>query len=60
MIMSWTNTSPNCAGNYQNSYIVSGNSMKWTFTGQDCLGREQGNGTAKRTVVLEKKTISKQ
>jgi hypothetical protein len=60
MTMSWTNTSPSCQGNYQNSYVVSGNAMTWTFTGQDCLGPEQGKGAAKRTVGLEKKTISGQ
>lgn len=60
MTMYWTNTTPSCPGNYQNSYVVSGNTMTWTFTGQDCLGQEQGRGNAKRTMALEKKTISKQ
>jgi hypothetical protein len=60
MTIYWTNATPSCPGNYQNSYIVSGNSMTWTFTGQDCLGPEQGKGNAKRTMALGKKTISKQ
>lgn len=60
MTMSWTNTTPQCPGSYQNSYQVTGSSMTWTFTGQDCLGQEQGKGNAKRTVALGKKTISKQ
>jgi hypothetical protein len=59
MTISWTNTSPNCPGTYQNSYVVSGNVMTWTFTGDDCLGPEVGKGNAKRTVTLEKKTIAK-
>jgi hypothetical protein len=60
MTIYWTNTSPNCFGSYQNAYAVSGNAMTWTFTGQDCLGSEQGYGNARRTVGLSKKTISGQ
>ena len=53
----WTNTPPNCTGNYQNQYTISGNRLTWTFTGLDCLGRETGYGSARRTMGLEKKTI---
>lgn len=48
MTIQWTNRSQ-CKGTYTTNYQLSGNSMTWTFTGQDCLGDEQGYGNATRT-----------
>lgn len=59
MTMTWTNTSPDCPGTYNNLYIVTGNKMTWSFTGNDCLGIETGYGNATRLVTLGKRIMKK-
>jgi hypothetical protein len=46
--MVWTNTSPQCPGTYRNRYRITGNTMTWTYSGEDCLGKESGSGHATR------------
>lgn len=48
MTIEWTNTSPNCPGSYKNTYSVNGDQLQWTFTGADCLGPQDGRGSANR------------
>ena len=48
MIIYWQNETPSCPGHYKNLYQLDGDSMTWTFTGEDCLGMETGYGDAKK------------
>lgn len=41
-----TQVTPTCFGRFQMPVQVNGSSMTWKFTGQDCLGSENGSGTA--------------
>jgi hypothetical protein len=47
------NTSPNCPGTFQNSYIFypQTHTLTWTFSGDDCLGHEEGQGQATRQTI---------
>ncbi|MGZ3881432.1 MAG: hypothetical protein ACXVBF_08860 [Flavisolibacter sp.] len=49
MHIDWTNTT-SCSGKYSNDYQITPdyNHMTWTFTGVDCAGKEEGNGSADR------------
>ena len=42
-------TAPNCPGSYVASLKFDGDTVTWSFEGQDCGGPMQGYGTAKRT-----------
>jgi hypothetical protein len=48
MEINWKNTTTSCPGAYHNTYLVSEGQMIWKFTGEDCLGSEQGHGYAKK------------
>ena len=41
-----TQTTPTCPGTFTMQTTVSGNRLSWTFVGHDCLGNENGKGTA--------------
>ena len=47
------NTSLNCPGSFQNSYIFhpQTHTLTWTFSGDDCLGHEEGQGQATRQTI---------
>lgn len=49
--LTWTNTTPQCPGNYTNNYTLSGDIIYWTYTGKDCLGNESGSGWAQRVPI---------
>jgi hypothetical protein len=49
--ISLQSTTPGCAGSYQGSLKFAGDSMSWSYKGQDCGGAMEGHGTAKRTKV---------
>lgn len=48
MEIRWKNTTPSCPGEYLNKYLVSEDQMMWKFSGEDCLGSEEGHGYAHR------------
>lgn len=39
-------TTPTCTGQFAMTAQISGSTMTWTFVGQDCLGAENGKGSA--------------
>jgi|SRR5689334_6005752 len=39
-------TTPTCRGRFVMAATISNNSLQWTFKGTDCLGTENGTGTA--------------
>jgi hypothetical protein len=41
-------TLPNCPGTYTSSFLFSGDTVSWTYTGEDCLGSGGGHGLAKK------------
>lgn len=41
-------TTPTCTAKFAMAATVHGNKMQWTFKGNDCLGMEDGAGTATR------------
>jgi hypothetical protein len=41
-----TQTTPKCRGQFNMAASISNNTLAWTFKGNDCLGVENGNGTA--------------
>jgi hypothetical protein len=41
-----TQTTPKCRGQFNMAATISNNTLKWTFKGTDCLGVENGTGTA--------------
>jgi hypothetical protein len=47
--ISLQSTAPGCAGSYEGSFNFAGDSMSWSFKGQDCGGPMEGHGTAKGT-----------
>ena len=44
--MKYQNTTPSCPGTYSGIYTFSESSVTWTYSGQDCLGDEKGEGNA--------------
>jgi hypothetical protein len=49
--ISLQSTAPECPGSYEGSLNFTGDTMSWSFKGQDCGGPMEGHGTAKRTKV---------
>jgi len=47
--MSLRSTAPACSGTYEASFDFAGDTLNWTFKGQDCAGQMEGQGSAKRT-----------
>lgn len=41
-----TQTTPTCRGQFNMAATISNNTLNWTFNGTDCLGTENGKGTA--------------
>ena len=41
-----TQTTPTCRGQFNMAATISNNTLNWTFKGTDCLGGENGKGTA--------------
>ena len=41
-----TQTTPTCPGQFNMATTISNNTLNWTFKGTDCLGVENGTGTA--------------
>lgn len=46
------NTTPSCPGTYKGPYTFSTSNVTWTYTGQDCLGDEQGKGAAQKLAAF--------
>jgi hypothetical protein len=42
-------TAPGCSGEYEASIKFAGDTVSWSYKGQDCGGPMEGHGTAKRT-----------
>jgi tetratricopeptide (TPR) repeat protein len=38
-----------CPGSFTAEFVFSGDSVSWTYTGQDCSGPQHGHGSAKKT-----------
>lgn len=47
--ISLQSTTPGCPGSYEGSLKFIGDTMSWSYKGQDCGGPMDGHGTAKRT-----------
>jgi hypothetical protein len=47
--MTLQSTAPGCAGSYTGSLEFAGDTISWSYKGQDCGGTMEGHGTAKRT-----------
>lgn len=47
--LSLKSTAPECPGSYQGSAKFNGDTMSWSYKGEDCGGAMEGKGTAKRT-----------
>ena len=47
--LSATQVTPGCEGEFSMPGIIDGDTFKWQFKGNDCLGVEDGSGTATRT-----------
>ena len=43
-----TQTTPTCPGSFELQGTLVGDEFSWQFDGQDCLGDEKGQGSAKR------------
>lgn len=41
-----TQITPSCPGQFNMAATISNNTLTWTFKGKDCLGIENGTGTA--------------
>jgi TIR domain len=41
-------TTPGCAGSYTGSLTFEGDTVRWSYKGDDCGGQMEGHGTAKR------------
>ena len=46
--MTWQNTSPNCPGAFQGTYVFDSDKVTFSANGQDCLGVEVIKGEARR------------
>lgn len=46
LVATATQTTPTCPGKFKMAATISNNSLNWTFNGTDCLGTENGKGTA--------------
>jgi hypothetical protein len=46
LIAKATQTTPRCRGQFNMAATISNNTLNWTFNGTDCLGAENGKGTA--------------
>jgi TIR domain len=47
--MSLESTAPGCPGSYKGSMEFPGDTVTWSYKGEDCGGPMEGHGTAKRT-----------
>jgi hypothetical protein len=47
--MSLESTTPECPGSYKGSMEFPGDTVTWSYKGEDCGGPMEGHGTAKRT-----------
>ena len=48
--MFWRNTTPSCPGTYKGEYTFEGKTVTWTYSGEGCLGPEEGKGKASRVM----------
>ena len=46
--LSLRSTTPNCPGSYSGSLTFADNGVAWSYTGTDCGGPMEGQGTAKK------------
>jgi hypothetical protein len=44
------NETPNCPGSYTATFVFSGETVKWTYAGQDCGGPTRGQGLASKVM----------
>jgi len=46
LVANATQATPTCRGQFKMAATISNNTLKWSFNGKDCLGLENGTGTA--------------
>jgi len=51
-------TAPDCPGSYEGSLKFTGDTLSWSYKGQDCGGPMQGRGTAKRMKSNEQAAVN--
>ena len=47
-LMSLESTTPECPGSYKGSMEFPGDTVTWSYKGEDCGGAMEGHGTAKK------------